>query len=348
MVRELAKMPSIVKNMPKNVTNPSRRHAPLVVALAYDGLCTFEFGIAYEVFGLPRPEMGPGWYRFAVCGIEPGPYRAAGGFQVTVNRGLEALRKANLVIVPGWRGIDEPVPGRLLRALRRAHARGARLMSLCSGIVVLAAAGILDGRRATTHWRYIESVRARYPRIALQPDVLYVDEGNVLTAAGSAAGIDLCLHVVRKDRGPKAANSVARRLVVPPHREGGQAQFIERPILRDREGERMSPLIDWIRSHLGNGHTIDRLAKRVGMSGRTFQRRFEAAMGLPPGQWITLERLRYARELLESDTGAPLEDIATASGFGSRATMRHHFRKKLGTSPSAYRVRFALAAKPRG
>src|SRR5437016_812883 len=171
-------MPAIVKNMPKRVTRRFGRRGPLVAALAYNGLCTFEFGIAYEVFGLPRPEMGSGWYRFAVCGIERGPYQAAGGIEVTVNGGLGVLRKADLVIVPGWRGIDTPVPEPLLRALRRAYARGARLISLCSGIVVLAAAGVLDGRRATTHWRYIESVRARYPRIRLQPDVLYVDEGN--------------------------------------------------------------------------------------------------------------------------------------------------------------------------
>jgi AraC family transcriptional regulator, transcriptional activator FtrA len=340
---ELAKVPTFGKNMPKRLVD--RRRGPLVVPLAYDGLCTFEFGIAYEVFGLPRPEMGPGWYRFAVCGVEPGPYQAAGGFQVTVSRGLDVLRKADLIIVPGWRGIDTPVPEPLLRSLRRAHASGARLMSLCSGIVVLAAAGVLDGRRATTHWRYIESIRARYPRITLQPDVLYVDEGSVLTAAGSAAGIDLCLHVVRCDYGPEAANSVARRLVIPPHREGGQAQFIERPLLREREGERMGPLIDWIRCHLAKQHTINRLARRVGMSGRTFQRRFEAVTGLPPGQWITLERLRYARDILESEVHAPLEDIAAASGFGSLAAMRHHFRKRLGTSPSAYRDGFAPLSK---
>jgi AraC family transcriptional regulator, transcriptional activator FtrA len=336
---ELAKVPTFGKNMPKHLVDRCR--GPLVVPLAYDGLCTFEFGIAYEVFGLPRPEMGPGWYRFAVCGVEPGPYQAAGGFQVTVSRGLEVLRKANLIIVPGWRGVNSPVPEPLLRSLRRAHASGARLMSLCSGIVVLAAAGVLDGRRATTHWRYIEPIRARYPHITLQPNVLYVDEGSVLTAAGSAAGIDLCLHVVRRDYGPEAANSVARRLVVPPHREGGQVQFIERPLLRSREGERMGPLIDWIRCHLAQEHTINRLARRVGMSGRTFQRRFEAVTGLPPGQWITLERLRYARDMLESEVHAPLEDIAAASGFGSLAAMRHHFRKRLSASPSTYRDSFA-------
>jgi AraC family transcriptional regulator, transcriptional activator FtrA len=328
--------------MPKGSPSSLGRRGPLVVALAYDGLCTFEFGIACEVFGLPRPEMGPGWYRFAVCGVEPGPLRAAGGLEVTVDRGLYVLRRADLVVVPGWRGIDAPVPEPLVRALRRAHARGARLMSLCSGIVVLAAAGILDGRCATTHWRYVDSVRARYPHMTLEPDVLYVDEGDVMTAAGSAAGIDLCLHVVRKDYGAEAANSVGRRLVVPPHREGGQAQFIERPILHDREGARLSPLIDWIRSHLGQEHTINRLAKKAGMSGRTFQRRFEAVTGLPPRQWIILERLRYAREMLEGDAHTPLEDIAAASGFGSLASMRHHFRKQLRTSPSAYRGRFAL------
>jgi AraC family transcriptional regulator, transcriptional activator FtrA len=332
--------------MPKSEIVGSTNDGPFVVALAYDGLCTFEFGIAYEVFGLPRPEMEPGWYRFAICGAESGPLQAAGGFHVTVEHGLELLDTAELVIVPGWRGIEAPVPEELTRALRHAHARGARLMSLCSGIVVLATAGVLDGRRATTHWRYIESVRSRYPRIALEPDVLYVDEGDVLTAAGSAAGIDLCLHVVRKEYGAEAANSVARRLVVPPHREGRQAQFIDRPLLRDREGARVGPLIDWIRTHLAEVHTIDRLARNAGMSERTFQRRFEAATGLPPRRWITLERLRYARELLEGDRRAPLEDVAVASGFGSLATMRHHFRRHLGMSPSAYRERFATEGSP--
>jgi AraC-like DNA-binding protein len=192
--------------------------------------------------------------------------------------------------------------------------------------------------------RWLDPIAA-LPGWRAQPDVLYVDEGSVLTAAGSATGIDLCLHVVRRDYGPEAANSVARRLVVPPHREGGQVQFIERPLLRSREGERMGPLIDWIRCHLAQEHTINRLARRVGMSGRTFQRRFEAVTGLPPGQWITLERLRYARDMLESEVHAPLEDIAAASGFGSLAAMRHHFRKRLSTSPSAYRDGFAPLSK---
>jgi AraC family transcriptional regulator, transcriptional activator FtrA len=331
--------PYTVKIMPKRRAAGPKCDGPSVVVLAYDGLCTFEFGIAYEVFGLPRPEMEPGWYRFAIAGVEPGPLQAAGGFQVRVDHGLETLRHADLVVVPGWRGIDEAVPGELIRELQEASARGTRLMSLCSGIAVLAAAGVLDGRRATTHWRYIESVRLRFPRIKLVPDVLYVDEGSVLTAAGSAAGIDLCLHVVRKDYGVEAANTVARRLVVPPHREGGQAQSVERPILRDGEGARVGHLIDWIRTHLSEQHTIDGLARNAGMSIRTFQRRFEAVTGLPPGRWITLERLRYARELLERDARVTLEDVAATSGFGSLPAMRHHFRKNLGSSPSVYRER---------
>ena len=214
----------------------------LVVALAYDGLCTFEFGIAIEVFGLPRPEMGPDWYRFAVCAVDQGRMRAVGGFQLVADGGLELLEEAGTIIIPGWRSAHgAPVPPALIESLRRAHARGARLMSICSGVFVLAAAGLLSGRRATTHWRYVERLSAAYPDIKVEPDVLYVDEGSVLTSAGSAAGIDLCLHVVRHDFGAEVANRLARRLVVPPHREGGQAQFIERPMPPAREGIRFGP-----------------------------------------------------------------------------------------------------------
>jgi len=330
-------MPIYVKIMP----NPASTHGPLVAVLAYDGLCTFEFGVAYEVFGLPRPEMGPGWYRYRACAIEAGPLRAGGGLTVAVDTGLEALAEADLVVAPGWRGIDAPVPADLVAALREARRRGARMMSLCSGIAVLAAAGFLDGRPATTHWRYAEAIRAAHPTIALDPARLYVDEGDVLTAAGSAAGIDLCLHVVRRDFGPDAANSVARRLVVPPHREGGQAQFIERPMPRERGGERLGPLIDWLRANLARPHSIEAVAARSGMSLRTFQRRFEAATGLPPGEWLVAERVGLAREHLERRAGARLADIAEACGFGTVETMRHHFRRRVGISPGAYRARFS-------
>lgn len=342
---KLAETPYIVKIMP-NTSTPAL-HGPHVVALVYDELCTFEFGVACEIFGLPRPEMGEDWYRFSVCGIEDGPLRAAGGLLVQVDRGLDILQEADLIIAPGWRGIASPVPAPLITALQAASNRGARVMSLCSGVAVLAAAGLLAGRKATTHWRYVDVIVARYPDVTVDADVLYVDEGAVLTAAGSAAAIDLCLHVVRRDFGPEAANSVARRLVVPPHREGGQAQYIETPVLRQREGARLGPLLDWMRQRLHEEQPIVTLAERAGMSVRTFQRRFEATTGMAPGEWLLAERLRYARDLLEKETARSLDDVAVASGFGSLATMRHHFREKLAVSPSDYRKQFS-AIKPAG
>lgn len=332
----MAEMACCIKIMP----NPVPPGGPLVAVLVYDGLCTFEFGVAYEVFGLPRPEIGEGWYRYVTAAIEPGPLCAAGGLMVGASAGLEVLAQADLIVVPGWRGIDAPVPAELLAHLQAAHARGARVMSLCSGIAVLAACGFLDGRAATTHWRYAEAIGARYPAIRLDPDRLYVDLGDVLTAAGSAAGIDLCLHVVRRDFGPDIANAVARRLVVPPHRDGGQAQFIERPMPREREAARLGPLIDWMRQNLGQPHRIETIAARSGMSQRTFQRRFEETTGLPPGEWLVVERLRLAREQLERNRDVTLDDIAAECGFGSLETMRHHFRKRMGVSPAAYRARF--------
>lgn len=317
----------------------------LVVALAYDRLSTFEFGIAVEVFGLHRPDMGPDWYRFAVCAIEPGPLRAVGGFQIMADGGLELLEQADTIVIPGWRGASaEPVPSALVEALRRAHERGTRLMSICSGVLPLAATGLLSGRRATTHWHYMQQLSAAYPEIKVEPDVLYVDEGQLLTSAGSVAGIDLCLHVVRTDFGSEIANRLARRLVMPPHRESGQAQFIERPVAPAREGARFAPLFDRMRQRLSEAQPIDMLAAEAGMSTRTFLRRFKAATGLPPGEWLLGERLLRARELLET-TRDSIEDIAGATGFGSAATLRHHFRLRLGTSPASYRSRFAQEAQ---
>lgn len=323
-----------------SVFTSSHLRGPRVVTLAYDGLCTFEFGVAVEVFGLARPEMGEGWYRHATAAIEPGPLRAAGGLTVTAVGGLELLAEADLIVAPGWRGIDAPVPEMLIEALLAAHARGARLMSLCSGIAVLAATGLLEGRCATTHWRYADAIMTRYPRIRLDPDVLYVDEGEILTAAGSAAGIDLCLHVVRRDFGAEAANSVARRLVVPPHREGGQAQFIVKPVPEDHEGRRLGPLMDWIDLNLQREISLSEMATRAGMSSRTFQRRFRDLTGTSPGEFLVTRRLRHACDLLERQAALSLDDIAAASGFGTPATLRHHFRTRLDTSPTAYRARF--------
>jgi AraC family transcriptional activator FtrA len=315
---------------------------PLVVVLAYDGLCTFEFGVAVEVFGLERPEMGPGWYRFAVAAERPGPLRAAGGVTVTAEAGLDLLAAAGTVVVPGWRAIDAPVPEAVRGAVRAAHARGARILSLCSGVAVLAAAGLLDGRRCTTHWRYAPGLAARYPALTVDPSVLYVDEGNVLTAAGSAAGIDLCLHLVRRDFGPEAANAVARRLVVPPQREGGQAQFIPRPVPK-RPGTRLAPLLDTIRARLGEAWTLPRMAEEAAVSLRGLHRRFREATGLSPGEWLLAERLARAQELLEA-TAMPVEAVAAEAGFGSAATLRLHFRDRFGVSPKAWRARFAAAA----
>lgn len=311
-----------------------------VVVLAYDGLCTFEFGCAVEVFGLPRPEMGPDWYRFAVAAIEPGPLRATGGVQVLADGGLDLLAGAGTVIVPGWRGVDAPVPEPLCAALRAAHAEGARLVSLCSGAFVLAAAGLLDGHDATTHWRYAEELVRRHPGLRFVPDVLYVDAGRVLTAAGSAAGLDLCLHLVRRDHGTEIANRIARRLVLPAHRQGGQAQYVERPVPALRAaGSRLAPLLDRVRGALDEDWTVARLAAEAALSPRALHRRFRAATGLSPGAWLVAERIERARELLEVSR-LPIPEVAAACGFGSAATLRHHFRARLGASPSAYRGAF--------
>lgn len=313
--------------------------SPLAVALAYDGLCTFEFGVAVEVFGLPRPELGPDWYRFAVAALDDGPLRAMGGIRIEADGGLDLLNQADIIVIPGWRGALEPVPTALTIALRQANARGARILSICSGAFVLAASGLLKGRRATTHWRYAATLADLYPDIQVVPDVLYVDEGNILTSAGSAAGIDLCLHLVRRDFGPEAANSVARRLVVQPHREGGQAQFIETPVPIAREGARLAPLLDHLRETLAEDHSLSSMASRAGMSLRTFLRRFQAMTGTTPGEWLLTERLARAREVLECSS-LPVEEVATLTGFGSAATLRHHFRQRLGLSPASYRTHF--------
>lgn len=208
----------------KKMTTLRQIARPKVVVLAYDGLCTFEFGVAVEIFGLPRPELGDDWYRFAVASVDNGELRATGGIRIITDGDLSLLASADLIVVPGWRGVDSPVPDALCNALRQASARGCQLLSICSGVFVLAASGLLNGRKATTHWRYIETLKARYPDIDVVEDVLYQDEGEILTSAGSAAGIDLCLHIVRRDFGMETANSVARRLVIPPHRDGSQPQ----------------------------------------------------------------------------------------------------------------------------
>jgi AraC family transcriptional activator FtrA len=311
----------------------------LVVAVAYDRLCTFEFGCTVELFGLPRPELEIPWYDFAVCAAERGRIRATGGIAVEVPHSLRMLDRADTIVIPGWRDANEAPPPALLRKLRAAYDRGARLCSICSGVFVLAAAGLLQGKRVTTHWRYADLLASRYPDIVVEPNALYVDEGQILTSAGSAAGLDMLVYLVRKDFGPKVANQVAQRLVIPPHREGGQAQFVPRPVATDERG-RLARLLDWIRGHLAAEHTVESLAAHASMSPRTLQREFKASTGLSPYAWIVRERIERAKELLESSR-LPTQQIAERVGMGSAESLRHHFRAHVGTAPAQYRARFS-------
>jgi AraC family transcriptional activator FtrA len=335
-------MSSYVRIMPK-AKNSSKTPNRQVVAVAYNGLCTFEFGIVVEVFGLDRPEMGEDWYRFHVASADPQPLRASGGLSVQVSGGLDLLDSAGTIVLPGWRSIDSPISNEFRTALCSAHARGARILSVCSGAFALAQTGLLNGKRATTHWRYMRRFAEQFPKVRIERDVLYVDEGSLLTSAGSAAGIDLCLHLVRRDFGTKAANTVARRMVMPPHRDGGQLQYVDQPVLTTHEGSRLSPLIDGLRQRLNKPLVVASLAREAHMSERTFIRRFQATTGMAPGQWITHERVRLARNLLEGTSGS-IEKIAAACGFTDSSTLRRHFHRRVGVSPASYRARFGARA----
>ena len=310
-----------------------------VVALAYDRMAVFEFGIVVEVFGLPRPEVKVPWYRFEVCALDRGPLRATGGVTVRARAGLRALSRAGTIVIPGWRDPDERPPEGLLRALRAAHARGARLVTICSGVFVLAAAGLLDGRRATTHWRYVERLRALHPRVRVEPDVLYVDEGQVLTSAGSAAGIDLCLHVVRRDYGAEIANQVARRLVVSPQREGGQSQYVPAPAGPAIRGG-LGRVLEWAQRRLGEDLSVARWARQAAMSPRTFARRFRDETGTTPHRWLSHQRVLAAQQRLETSAES-IDEVADRVGLRTAATVRLHFRRALRTTPTDYRRRFS-------
>ena len=334
-----------VKIMPNDMSRPATQ-GPLAVALLYDGLCTFEFGIVAEVFGLYRPEMGPGWYRFLSAAIEPGPLRAHGGFAIMPDEGPEAIDQADIIVVPGWKGADAPVPEALCARLRAAHARGARLVSICSGAFVLAATGLLDGGTVSTHWRYAEALQRRFPAVTVDAASLYREHDGVFTSAGSAAGIDLLIEIVRRDFGAAAANSVARRLVVPAHRSGGQAQFLERPVPARPTGE-VAPLLDRMRETLGRDLTTEAMAEACRMSLRTFLRRFQEATGMSPGDWLISERVEVAKSLLSSGDLA-IDSVAAAVGFGSAHALRHHFRRRVGLTPTEYRSRFVRVEREVG
>lgn len=315
-----------------------RRERPLVVTLIYDELCHFEFACTAEVFGLTRPEFGNDWYRFMTCSIGGRTIRGQLGMRITPDAGLESLESASIVVIPGWRGRGKSVPQSLITALRVAHARGATLLSICSGAFVLAATGLLDGERATTHWRCAEEFQRLYPQIDVDPDVLYIDSNRVMTSAGSAAGLDLCLHVVRRDYGPEIANEVARRLVIAPHRDGGQAQFVKRAVQK-HERNAFSRVLERMRNETASDFTIAQWAEVAAMSERTFLRRFRETTGMTPREYIAAARLDRARELLET-SALSIDIVALECGFGGGATLRHHFRAKLGITPTAYRNRF--------
>lgn len=325
------------ENLPVQPPDRADAEPPLVAALVYDGLCTFEFAIAAEVFALPRPELGAPLYRFAAVAVDGGPMRAAGGLEVRATATLECLGRAHTIVVPGWRGREAPVPRQLLEALLAAHDRGARLLSICSGAFLLARAGLLQGRRATTHWRYLQDLQTLDTSIAVETQALYVAADRVLTSAGSAAGLDLCLHVVREDYGAAVANSVARRLVLPAHRQGSQTQFVPAPM--GREAGPIAPLLDAVRRDPARPWGVADLARAARLSRRTLLRRFREATGTSPGRWVLEQRLQRARDLLET-TAAPVELVAERSGLGSAESLRHHFRRAFGVAPSAYRRAF--------
>jgi len=304
-----------------------------------DDFAMFEFGVVCEVFGLDRSYANLPPFDFRVCGIEPGvPLSNPTGVSVIPPFGFEAMEDADLIAVPAAR-IRDDYPEELLDALRRADARGAILLSVCSGAFILGAAGLLDGRPCTTHWRYTDALTRKYPEARVNPDVLYVDDGNIITSAGTSAGVDASLHLVRRELGSAFANTIARNMVVPPQRDGGQRQYIERPISECTD-DTFSELIEDLSEHLDDQHTVSSMAGRVHMSTRSFARRFVAETGVSPMQWLTRQRILHARLLLET-TELPIDEVARMCGFGSATLFRHHFDQEVGVAPTSYRRTFA-------
>ncbi len=310
-----------------------------VAAVLLDGVHPFELGVVCEVFGIDRSDDGLPVYDFAVASAEGPTLSTHAGFSLHTEHGLERLETADLIALPAGNAYaSRSYPPELLAALRRAVDRGARVLSVCSGVFVLGAAGLLDGRRCAVHWHHADELARQYPRTTVEPDVLYVDADPVITSAGTAAGIDACLHIVRKEQGPEVANAIARRMVVPPHRDGGQAQYIERPLPRstcDTVGE----VLVWMERHLDEDVTVEQLAARAHMSPRTFARRFQQETGTTPYRWILRQRVLLAQELLEA-TDETMDAIAGRTGFGTAAALRHQFVRSLGTTPQAYRRTF--------
>jgi transcriptional regulator GlxA family with amidase domain len=314
-----------------------------VVAVVGDQVAAFELGVVAEVFGLDRTGDGLPGYRFAVCAVGPGAVPTTSGFAVHVEHGLDRIASADLVAVPSWPVEPVTVPPALLDALVTAQARGARLLAVCSGSFLLAEAGLLDGRRATTHWRYASRLALRFPRVVVDAASLYVQDGQVVTSAGTSAAIDACLHVVRQEQGVAVANAIARRMVAPPHRSGGQAQYVEAPVPVPVDGPGLAGLLEWVQQHLAEPLTVAGLAGQVHMSPRTFARRFGQATGTTPHRWVLQQRLLLAERLLE-DTDLSMAEVARRSGLGTADTLRHHFAARRRLSPGRYRSSFRARA----
>lgn len=304
-----------------------------VVALVRPVQSTFELGCAAEVFGLRRPGV-PQYYEFEVCAEDPGPVHTSAGYAMDVPRGLSALEAADTVLIPGWSSVDAPLSQGVRRALVGAHARGARLITICSGVFALARTGLLDGRSATTHWARAEQLQREFPLVSVEPDKLYVDHGDVATSAGAGAGMDLCLHLVRQDHGAAHAALVARHMVMPPHREGGRVRY-------PPPADALAGLLEWASARLGEPLSVDDLAAQVGVSPRTLARRFAEQVGTSPGAWLLSRRVAEARTLLEQ-TDLPVEAIAVRVGLTTAVNLRRRFRAQVGTTPGAYRRAFRV------
>lgn len=311
-----------------------------VAAVVGSRVASFELGILCQVFGLDRSADGLPTYDFAVCGPRPGPVPTTSGFAVEVTHGLDRIAEVDLVAIPAWPDLDAPLDEKVAAALRGAYERGAALLAVCTGAFALAGAGLLDGRRATTHWQFIDRLARQFPRVELERDVLYVSDGPILTSAGASAGIDACLHLVRTVHGSATANALARRMVVPAHRDGGQAQYVELPVPAAPASDHgLAAVLDWAISHLNHPLTVSTLADQAGMSARSFARHFLATTGTTPHRWLLEQRLQRAELLLET-TDLTVDVVAQRAGFGSADTLRHHFARRRGTSPHAHRHAF--------
>jgi transcriptional regulator GlxA family with amidase domain len=324
----------------------ARRRKEIVAVLLFSGGPIFESSIPLSIFGVDRQDAGVPRYRLMVCAGEDGPLRTTGGLELTAPYGLDAISRAGTVVVPAWRSISQAPPTTALAALRRAHEEGARVIGLCTGAFVLAAAGLLDGRPATTHWMYAPTLAKRYPSVHVDPRELFVDDDDILTSAGTGAGIDLCLHVVRTDHGADAANALARRLVVPPRRTGAQERYLDRSLPEEIGGDPLAEVVAWALEHLHEQFDVETLAARAYMSRRTFDRRFRSLTGSAPLQWLITQRVLQAQRLLETSDYS-VDEVAGRCGFRSPVALRGHFRRQLGSSPASYRTAFR-ARRPQG